>query len=97
MIDIKNVTIREAYIGGWDRIVPTSALVVSLSFEGDGWVQGSGSYPLRSFDYLRMLLVTLELAAWDSLVGTHCRVKRENGHIVAVGHLIKDQWFTFNA
>ena len=41
------------------------------------------------------LLSTLEVNQWEELEGQYIRVKTEKQKIVAVGHLIKDKWFSF--
>jgi hypothetical protein len=41
------------------------------------------------------IIDTLEVESWERLPGAYCRVRRHQprGLIVAIGHLLKDQWF----
>lgn len=91
----QNAKLDSAYIGGWDDTVPSTRLVVSLLFSGDQWGQGSGVFSGEIERFIMKTLKTLEVSDWKKLPGTFCRVRRDKGHIVAVGHLLKDQWFTF--
>ena len=93
----ENVKIIQAYLGGWDETVPTGHLVMGLQFEGDGWGQGDGFYGDNIEERIGKILLTLELSSWDKVVGTPCRIRRDdNQKIIAIGHLIKNRWFTFS-
>ena len=90
-----NVTLISAYLGGWDNSVPSSTMVIGLMFEGDRWTQGSGYFSGEIEHFVVNTLKTLDLSDWAKLPGTLCRIRRDGFRIVAVGHIIKDQWFTF--
>ena len=40
---------------------------------------------------------TLEVESWEDLKGTYVRVESEGwgGKIIRIGHLMKDNWFSF--
>ena len=93
-----NAKLDSTHLGGWDDSVPpknTLTLVISLTFSGDQWGQGSGQFSGEIERFVVETLKTLEVSDWGKLPGTLCRIRRERGLIVAVGHIIKDQWFTF--
>lgn len=93
--DERNAKLDSAYLGGWDNSVPSSTVVISLMFSGEHWGQGSGHFGGEIERFIVMTLKTLEVSNWNKLPGTFCRIRRDRGRIVAVGHIIKDQWFTF--
>lgn len=68
---------------------------VYLDYGGSG--QGFGGFALGGefTDYvLRGVLTTvLEEGTWEDLKGKPCRVKIEDGTIVAIGHYLEDKWF----
>ena len=43
------------------------------------------------------ILKTLDVENWEDLKGLHVRVKKDKsyGVIKSIGHIIKDQWFSF--
>jgi hypothetical protein len=47
-------------------------------------------------EIIAAILETLDVDNWEALPGTFIRVKNENfGPILGIGHLIRDQWFSF--
>lgn len=94
---IENATISSVYLGGWEDAVPTNKLCVSLMFSGDGWGQGSGYYSGNIEEFVRLVLVTVDVSEWSKLKGAYCRIGREGGRITAVGHWSKDNWFEFSS
>lgn len=94
---IHNAQIAYTTLGGWDQSIPGSdgPLTISLFFEGDGWGQGSGTFSGSIEAFITQVLNTVEAYDWSKLKGLHCRVRREDGRLVAVGHLIKERWFFF--
>lgn len=92
--EIENAVIRAAYLGGWENSVP-GTLVVSLDFAGDGWGQGSGHFSGMIEAFVIGVLHAVQISEWSKLPGTHCRIRRENGRLVAVGHYLEDKWFEF--
>ena len=91
----QNAKLDSAYLGGWDDSVSSKTVVIGLLFLGDNWGQGSGYFGGEIERFIVMTLKTLEVSDWSKLPGTLCRIRRDRGHIVAVGHIIKDKWFTF--
>lgn len=92
--EINNARIVSTYIGGWDGSLPPP-LVVGVMFEGDGWGQGSGYWSGHTEDIVAGVCKALRVSCWEKVVGSLCRVKWADGRLVAVGHIIKDQWYTF--
>ena len=96
---IHNARIISTSLGGWDESIPSSEgpLTIGLMFEGDGWGQGSGIYSGHIEKFITHVLHSVEANDWTKLKGLHCRVRRENGRLLAVGHIIKEKWFEFNS
>lgn len=47
-------------------------------------------------EFIRRVLEVVGVERWEDLKGQHVRVKRGdgwNGEILAIGHIIKDEWF----
>lgn len=93
MSDIENAKIRNTFLGKEDHGIPSSM----LSLEGDCWGQGFGGHDLRfegkGVALLMGILDTLRVDSWEKLPGTLVRVRRVNGRICAVGHIVEDRWF----
>ena len=43
--------------------------------------------------WIMSVLRVLEVDSYESLPGTVCRVKREDGLVVSIGHFMKEHWF----
>lgn len=43
--------------------------------------------------FITTLLKTLKLTEFNELEGTYIRAKRVDHKIVAIGHIVEDQWF----
>lgn len=77
-----------------------------LDYGGSG--QGFGGYALDAWDpllkkrvgvawgceYLRRILEVLEIGTWEKLPGALIRVRADHGKVHAIGHPLKDQWFS---
>jgi hypothetical protein len=82
-----------------------------LTLEGDVWACNYGGYALDQYDKEKRerfgtadgfnaiisLMKTLDVEKWEDLKGQFVRVESEGwgGGIVRIGHLMKDQWFSF--
>lgn len=104
-IDIKNARIESTMLGIEDHGILTCW--ISLDYGSSG--QGFGGYPFDKPDkktgkrvglsqmgtYIRRILEILGVDTWEELPGKHIRVKTdgEYGKIIAIGHIIKDEWF----
>lgn len=72
-----------------------------IRFSGASWCQGFGGFGLAKkndpLDYtgwfMRRVMGTLNVSKWSSVQGSHCRIKRSGGDIIAIGHLLEDRWF----
>lgn len=100
--EIKNAIITSARIDDGDRGLLTAWL--DLDYGGSG--QGFGGYALylpKSFGHHRMLshaghfiwrcMEVGGVAEWGKLPGKTVRVRIEDGLAVAIGHIVKDDWF----
>ena len=85
-------------------------LTADLFVEGDGWACTFGGYCLDhwfaevgehsssdGYGAIIELMKTLEVESWEALKGKYVRVEIEGwgGHIIRIGHLMKDKWFSF--
>lgn len=46
------------------------------------------------------VITVIGVTKWEDLPGKHCRIKRAAGYhgtILAIGHFMKDQWFSFQS
>jgi hypothetical protein len=94
---IKNAIIEDVSLGFECHGILSS--YITVSYGGSG--QGFGGYAFGGdyTDYwIRGVLKALDLEDWSKMKGTSVRVKVDGdgnfgGKIVAIGHIIKDQWF----
>ena len=85
-------------------------LTAKIVVEGAGWGAGLGGYCLDhwcakagehhssdGYGAIIELMKTLEVESWEDLKGTYVRVESEGwgGKIIRIGHLMKDNWFSF--
>lgn len=83
-------------------------LTARVIVEGDGWGGGLGGYCLDhwcaktgehhssdGYGAIIELMKTLEVESWEELKGKYVRVESENWKIIRIGHLMKDNWFSF--
>ena len=86
-------------------------LSATLMLEGKGWCCGFGGYALDhwfsepgeyasedGYGAIIELMKALEVDSWEGLEGQYVRVRIGGWgeKIYAIGHLIKDQWFSFD-
>lgn len=93
MSDIENAKIMSTHLGPEDHGIFTASLLLT----GPGWGQGFGNYNLKYSDHAyRFITGVLEAVGvdnWELLSGKLCRVKRDNGLIVAIGNVLENRWF----
>lgn len=85
-------------------------LTANIVLEGGAWGCIYGGYCLDhwcadvgehsstdGYGAIIELMKTLEVESWEQLKGQYVRVETEGwgGRITKIGHLIKDQWFSF--
>lgn len=106
-MNTENAQITSTRLGYEDHGI----LTCFIFLDGKGWGGGFGGYALDNFDKsldrrvateagfeaIAQLLRTLEAKNWEDLKGTHVRVEtpKWGAKITKIGHLIKDQWFSF--
>ena len=102
MTEIRNAVIESATLSTHDR----GFLYAWLMLDYGGMGQGFGGYALhlpKTFKHYKLESVAghfiyrvLEIAEaddWSKLKGRTIRVRCEDGMAVAIGHIIKDDWF----
>jgi hypothetical protein len=104
MIEIKNAIIKSARITNDDHGLLTAWL--DLDYGGTG--QGFGGYALYlpstfthhkedsnyAGHFIWRVMEVAEVSEWSKLPGKTIRVKCEHSQIHAIGHIIKDDWFS---
>ena len=85
-------------------------LTAEIFLQGDHWSCAFGGYCLDhwcaeagehhssdGYGAIIELMKTLEVEAWEELKGQYVRAESEGwgGRIIRVGHLLKDNWFSF--
>ena len=102
-VEIKNAKIESTSLG-YDRGI---FLVAWIYLDYGGSSQGFGGYvlaksegpmrPLNDFgiEAINRILNTLGVHKWEQLPGTPCRAKASHGKVYAVGHYLKDKWFSY--
>lgn len=100
MVKVENAQIKSTYLGGWDKH-HNGILNYWLMIDGNGWSCGFGGYGLDGDSgfcsrAIHDVLKILEVSSWEELPNQYIRVKTEGlgGKILAIGHIIKDQWFS---
>jgi hypothetical protein len=90
---VKNAVIGHTYLGVGDY----GYLSAIIGVEHDSGNTGFGTHDLRcpsyGIGYLVGVIRAVGVSSWEELVGTHCRIKRYQDDTMAIGHIIKDQWF----
>lgn len=86
----RNAVIRSTFLGREDHGIMTC--FIDLDYGGSS--QGFGGYALERATFLTKVLDTLEVTSWEKLPGTRLRVRQDAGKVHAIGHFIKDAWFT---
>lgn len=89
-----NAKITNVMLGLEDHGIPTA--YVTCEWDGSG--QGFGGFDLRSksgcLNFVMGVQKAVGVRDWSALKGQFCRIKREGGMIVAIGHIVDDRWFT---
>ena len=105
-VKIENAKITDTKLGE-----DHGCLTTNIFLEGDGWGCFFGGYCLDhwyakagehhssdGYGAIIELMKTLEVESWEELKGQYVRVESEgwDGNITRIGHLMKDQWFSFD-
>ncbi len=91
--EILNARIESTHLGLEDHGIFTFMLMMKFS-ESSG--QGFGGYALppnaASMNIIAGIIKAVGVEKWEDLRGKYCRVKRDNGLLRAVGHIVEDRW-----
>lgn len=99
-MEIKNAKIESTMLGFEDHGIFTFFLHLKL----DHYNQGFGGCGLDEYNKFTKKRVATKLTgqvimeictlfgSWESLPGTHVRVKTENNRLIEIGHIIEDRW-----
>lgn len=102
----ENGIIKSTFLGVEDHGIFTAFL--HIEFDGSGL--GFGGYALDQhfnradksgrigtaygMEFIRQILSTLEVDSWENLPRKTVRVRRDDGKIHTIGHIVKNRWFT---
>lgn len=90
---IHNAKISSTTLGVEDHGIPTS--YVTCEF---GSTQGFGGFNLGHADSMCRWVMGIQrvlgVTDWSKVVGQYCRIERDGGMIVAIGHIVEERWFT---
>ena len=103
----QNAKIKSTMLGVEDHGIMTARLFLDGGGWGQGFGGFGFDYEDRQqgrrvgegfgIGFIRGVLDTLEVSTWEKLPGTFVRVRRNgdslNEIILAIGHIVKDQWF----
>ena len=95
--EIVNAKITRTRLGNDDH-GPTGWLTLQWQSAG----QGFGGYALLNRGkphavfglWVMGVIDVVGVSTWEELTGQYVRIRRENGLIVAIGHITDDRWFT---
>ena len=107
---VQNARITSTFLGVEDHGILTC--VLRLDFGGSGQAVGQYALdmPVHEFgrfvgrrgtakgmEFVRLILSTLGVDAWEDLKGHLIRIKRggEGRMVTAIGHIIEDRWLEF--
>jgi hypothetical protein len=103
-VEEKNARITGVSFGYEDHGILTCT--VGLDYGGSG--QSFGGYALDTYDkekkkrigtafgtqFILEILRVLDIRTWEKLPGVVIRVRASHNKVHAIGHALKDQWFT---
>jgi len=104
MIETRNATIKSTMLGYEDHGIFTA--ILNLDYGGAG--QGFGLCFLDAYNdktkeregtafgmqFIIEVMKVVGVESWESLKGKHCRVKADYEKVHAIGHFLKDEWFS---
>lgn len=94
MTEENNAFIRSTMLGTEDDGIPTSYINVAWGASA----QGFGGYDLRGsngmLNWITKIQAVLGVNDWSRVASQYCRIRREDGLIIGIGHIVEDRWFT---
>ena len=92
-----NARIKSARLYLCDHGVWTS----TLHLEWDGFSQGYGGYRMQEGPWMglwvRGVCEMLGVDDWSKVEGSLVRVRMDGHRIIALGHILEDRWFDYDA
>lgn len=90
-----NAKISNTFLGREDHGIPTASIQLSgasigQSAGGFGW-----DFTIDGVPFPIAILDALNIASWEALLGTSCRVRSTMTRVVSIGHITDDKWLTF--
>jgi hypothetical protein len=101
---MSGLTIQEAIVTRNARITQTKlgysgrgfSIWLILDYGGAG--QGFGGYTHmdseKGIQFIKEVLRVVGVSQWEELIGQMCRVRATRHGVRAIGHIMKDEWFT---
>lgn len=93
----ENARVKSARLYLCDHGVWTS----TIHLEAEGCSQGYGGYRMHEGPWMalwvRGICETLGVDDWAKVAGSYVRVRRDGPKILAIGHIVEDRWFDFDA
>lgn len=100
-VSIVNAVIKSARITNEEHGCLTAWIDLDYGGSGQGfggfvlYSGNSGDSPLNYGGYfIDSVLRIAGVSRWDALVGKTVRAKQTHGSVKAIGHIVKDEWFT---
>jgi len=96
MNETQNAVITSTMLGKEGHGIPSFMIRMDLQNNNS---QGFGGYDLRHPNHhvaVFEILDAVDVKRWEELVGTNVRIKGSFNKIDAIGHIVKDQWYTPN-
>lgn len=106
MSEIQNAVIKSTMLGTEDHGIFTAYITLDYGGAGQAFggyafdeppsTDGDGERRGHAFgaEYIMRVLKVLEVQCWEKLPGTSCRVRASHVGVEAIGHYLKDNWFT---
>lgn len=89
-METENARIDSTFLGIEDHGIMTYWLHLSYAAAG----QGFGGRMSFAVSDIRKILETVGVSNWESLPGHNIRARHDNQRVYAIGHFMKDQWYS---
>lgn len=106
MITETNAVIKSTSLGYSGHGIFSCWLHLDYSGSGQGFggyaldtpakIDGKHSYRKGTeygMEFIRRIMKAVDVQTWEELPGTHVRVMAKHNSVIAITHILKDQWF----